>query len=104
MAPIPSAVEVMNSRLAGKNICRPRGKSSGLPILNVAGGPKMTSGTKNLKDPMVIKAAGIPALLHASHVRNSCLVNFLIHRPFNRNTFAIETIAIFVPSTYHRFP
>jgi hypothetical protein len=103
MAPIPSAVDVMKSRLSGKNICRPRGKSSGLPILNVVGGPKITSGTKNLKEPMVIKAAGIPALLHASHVRNSCLVNFLIHIPFHRNSFAI-TIAIFVPSTHHRLP
>jgi hypothetical protein len=78
MAPMPSPVDVINKRLSGKNIWRPLGNSSALPILNMVGAPKITSGTRNLKEPIVISAAGIPVLPQASQVRNSCREIFLI--------------------------
>jgi hypothetical protein len=77
-----------------------------LPILNIVGGPKVKLGTRNLKEPKPIRAAGMTELLQASQVRNSSLVNFRIRRLFVAYSWSVcrDVIAILVPQSGVRSP
>lgn len=97
---MPAAVEAMNRRLSGKKICRPWGNSSGLPILNIVGGPKVKLGTRNLKEPKPINAAGITELLQASQVKNSSRVNFRIRVAFV--TYSWDSYALASQFSYRK--
>lgn len=75
-----------------------------MPILNIVGGPKVRFGTRNLKEPIPRRADGMPALPHASQVKNSCLVNFRMGSfLFLFVGFTGEERAISVPRTWVPF-
>ena len=98
MAIIPSRIDTTNSRWSGRNIWLPGGKPSGVPILNIVGGPLVKLGMSSLVKPNPMSPACIPVLLQANQVRNSRRNNFFMFRPTTR-LFRRRTNAKSMPYT-----